>query len=95
MCTLPLYAREIIEEVLTYMYKFKGEVSIPLLGQVDDLIGLSKVGYKADQLNAFVNVKTSDKNLQFEPDNCKMIIVSKRKVDTFLKPTLFYVLIDR
>ena len=77
-----------LEDEPTYIYKFKGEVSIPLLGQVDDLIGVSEAGFKAHQLNSYVNVKTSDKNLQFGPDKCKVMIVSKRKVDIFLKPTL-------
>ena len=82
------FGKEMLEEEPTYMYKFKGEVSIPLLGQVDDLIGVSEAGYKAHQLNSYVNVKTSDKNLQFGPDKCKIMIVSKRKVESFLKPNL-------
>ena len=42
-----------------------GKVAVPLLGQVDDLIGIAEAGYKSDQLNAFVNAKTADKDLQF------------------------------
>ena len=52
---------------------------IPLLGQVDDLLGIAEAGFKSEQLNAFVNVKTSDKDLQFGSDKCKSMIVSKRQ----------------
>ena len=62
---------------------------IPLLGQVDDLLGVSVVGYKAEQLNGFVNVKTADKDLQFGSDKCNDMIVSKVKTEPLLIPELF------
>ena len=48
-----------------FMFRFKGEVAIPLLGQVDDLLGVAEAGFKSEQLNAYVNVKTADNDLQF------------------------------
>ena len=59
------FGKEMLQEEPSYMYKFQGEVPIPLLGQVDDLIGVAEAGYKSSQLNSYVNVKTADKDLQF------------------------------
>ena len=71
------------------MYKYKGEVPVPLLGQVDDLMGVSNVGYKAEQLNGYVNAKTADKDLQFGSDKCNYMMVSKVKPDPIFTPALF------
>ena len=48
-----------------------------MLGLVDDMIGVSEVGYKAQQLNAIINVKTAEKRLQFGVSKCKSMIVGK------------------
>ena len=55
---------------------------------MDDLLGVSEAGFKSEQLNGFVNVKTADKDLQFGVDKCKAMIVSKRKPHHFQKPAL-------
>ena len=78
----------IIAEEPSYIFKYKGEVPIPLLGQVDDLLGVAEIGYKTKQLNAFVNVKTADKELQFWPDKCKTMVVSKKPIHSFQNPEL-------
>ena len=70
------------------MYRFQGEVPIPLLGQVDDLIGVAEPGHKSNWLNAYVNVKTADKDLQFGADKCKVMVVSKMTPYNFQKPDL-------
>ena len=82
------FGKEMVQEQPNFMYKFKGEVPIPLLGQVDDLVGVSEAGFKAEQLSAFVNVKTADKDLQFGPAKCKYMIISKVKHQSFHKPQL-------
>ena len=51
------FGKEMIKDQPNYMYMFKGEVPVPLLGQVDDLMGVSNVGYKAEQINGYVNAK--------------------------------------
>ena len=71
-----------------FMYSFQGEVPIPLLGQVDDLIGVAEPGHKSNWLNAYVNVKTADKDLQFGADKCKVMVVSKMTPYNFQKPDL-------
>ena len=43
------FGKEMLDSNPTYMFKFKGEVPIPLLGQVDDLLGVA--GFKSEQLN--------------------------------------------
>ena len=82
------FGREMIAEEPNFMYKFMGEVPIPILGQVDDIIGVTEAGFKSNQLNAYINVKTSDKEFQFGPSKCKTMIVSKVKPEQFQKPEL-------
>ena len=83
------FGKELILEQPRFMYRFKGEVPIPLLGQVDDLLGVSIVGHKAEQLNGFVNEKTAEKDLQFCSDKCNYMIVSKVKSEASFISELF------
>ena len=50
-----------------------------MLGLVDDLIGISDVGRKSQQINALINVKTSEKGLRFGPSKCKTMVVGEEK----------------
>ena len=77
-----------LEDKSRFMYKFMGKVAVPLLGQVDDLIGIVEAGFKSDQLNAFVNAKTADKDLQFSHEKCKTMLVSKVKPKSYHKANL-------
>ena len=55
------------QECLTekkYTYMYKGEVEIPPLGMVDDLLCISECGYKTSMMNSYMKVKTNSKNLQ-------------------------------
>ena len=45
-----------------YTYTYKGEVEIPPLGMVDDLICISQCGHKTAMMNAFINFKTNSKS---------------------------------
>ena len=83
------FGKEMLENQPSFMFKFNGEVPIPLLGQVDDLLGVAEAGYKSEQLNVFVNVKTADKDLQFGSDKCTFMMVSKMKLKEFHKTELF------
>ena len=80
------FGKEMIEEQQSYMYKYMGEVPIPILGMVDDLIGIAEAGYKTHLLNVFINVKTADKDLQFGAEKCKTMTVSKKKPFSFQTP---------
>ena len=43
-------------------YIYKNKLSVGILGLMDDLVGVTEVGYKAKMMNAFFNVKTAEKN---------------------------------
>ena len=38
---------------------------------------MTEAGYKAQQMNALINVKTADKGLQFGVTKCKTMLVGK------------------
>ena len=46
-----------------YGYKYMDKLPVSLLGLVDDMIGVSDAGFKAQQLNAMLNVKTAEKKI--------------------------------
>ena len=73
------FGKELLEKNVPYLYKYKGCVPIGILGQIDDLIAITDPGYKAHQMNQFINVKTANKNLQFGPDKCKTMLVGSKK----------------
>ena len=62
------FGKEMIEEDFSFMYRYKGYVPVPLLGQIDDIIGVTMAGYKAVQQNSYIKVKTADTHLQFGLD---------------------------
>ena len=64
-----------------FVYKYMDTLPIGMLGLVDDLIGVTPAGYKAQQMNAMLNVKTAEKRLQFGNKKCKSMLISKH-VDT-------------
>ena len=48
-----------------HFYLYKNVLPVGFLGLVDNVVGITEAGYKAQQLNAFFNVKTAEKTLQF------------------------------
>ena len=58
-------------------YEYKDNLKIGFLGLVDDIIGISEAGSKAQMLNAFLNMKTAEKTLQFGTKKCKFMLVGK------------------
>ena len=60
-----------------YTYKYRGEVDIPPLGMVDDLICVSECGIKTSMVNSFINFKTNCKKLQFGVSKCKKMHIGK------------------
>ena len=67
--------KDCMKEGFGYLYKNSLEVSF--LGLVDDIIGVTEVGVKAQMLNAFMNIKTAEKTLQFGPTKCKSMLIGK------------------
>ena len=64
-----------------YGYKYKDNLSIGILGLVDDTIGVTEAGHKAHEMNAFFNAKTAEKKLQFGVNKCKTMLVGKDTED--------------
>jgi hypothetical protein len=57
---------------------YKGEVGVPPLAMVDDLMIVTECGYKASMANAYINAKSNLKELQFGTDKCHKMHVGKR-----------------
>ena len=57
---------------------YKGEVPIPPLSMVDDVICITECGYKSVMVNSFLQAKTSMKKLQFGSSKCKKIHIGKK-----------------
>ena len=60
-------------------YKYKNILPISMLGMVDDVIGITEAGFKAQQLNVILNVKTSEKGLQYGIKKCKSMMIGKNQ----------------
>ena len=60
-----------------YGYNYKDILPVGMLGLVDDIIGITEVGYKAQMMNVFMNIKTAEKGLQFGEKKCKSMLVGK------------------
>ena len=68
-------AKDVVKAGIGYMYK--DNLPISMLGLVDDLIGVTEAGFKSQQMNVILNVKTAEKGLQFGVKKCKSMIVGK------------------
>ena len=74
------FGKQLLEEEPDYIYKYKGFIPIRVLGMINDLAGVSESGQKAVQLNAFINVKTAEKKLQFGPEKCHTLTIAHKSV---------------
>ena len=59
------FGKQLIEEEPSFLCRYKGIVPVGVLGMIDDLAGVSEGSMKAKELNAFINVKSAEKKLQF------------------------------
>ena len=60
-----------------HFYLYKDILPVGFLGLVDDIAGITEAGYKAQQLNTLINLKTAEKSLQFGVDKCKSMLICK------------------
>ena len=60
-----------------YGYHYMDSLPVSILGLVDDMVGISEAGFKAKQLNTFLNIKTAEKTLQFGATKCKFLLIGK------------------
>ena len=58
-----------------YTYQYKSQLSIGHVIQVDDIIGFTEPGVMAQMFNSYINIKTAEKQLQFNPKKCKVMYV--------------------
>ena len=58
-------------------YRYKDKVPVTMLGMVDDIIGVSEAGYKAQQSSTIINAMTAEKGLQFGVKKCKSMLIGK------------------
>ena len=67
-------------------YRYKEELPINILGLVDDLIGVTDVGFKAQLMNNILNLKSAEKTLQFGQNKCKIMIIGKGQENFRINP---------
>ena len=60
-----------------HTYLYNDILPVGFQGLVDDILGVTEAGMKAQQMNAFINLKTSEKTLQFGPTKCKTMLIGK------------------
>ena len=74
------FGKECLDEG-KYTYVYRGEVDIPPLGMVDDLLCITECGPSTSMMNSFINCKTSSKKLMFGVNKCKKLHVGIKDVD--------------
>ena len=60
------------------LYKYKGEVSVPPLEMVDDVLTIQKCGIKALDINAEVNAFVEQKKLKLAENKCVQVHVGSK-----------------
>ena len=60
------------------VYKYRGEVEVPPLEMVDDIISASKCGSTTVALNAIINSFVERKKLKLNSDKCARIHIGKK-----------------
>ena len=71
--------KQLLDENPDFLYKYKDEVPIGVMAMVDDTVTITEVGHKTQQMNAFFNVKSAEKKLQFSEHKCHTMLVHKAK----------------
>ena len=81
------FGKECLEEQ-KHTYLYKGEVEIPPLSMVDDVVCIAECGYKSVMVNSYMQSKTSTKKLQFGASKCKKNHIGKQCEDFKCHPLL-------
>ena len=61
------------------MYRYKDEVPIGVMAMVDDTVTITEIGHKTQQMNAFFNVMSAEKKVQFSESKCHTMLIHKAK----------------
>ena len=75
-------ARECLADTNMEMFKYRGAVSIPPLGMIDDLASVSYCGPDSVIMNAVINAKVGMKRLEFNKSKCVKLHVSNAEKKT-------------
>ena len=70
------------------LFKYKGIIPIPSLGLMDDNLTVSEAGFKAEQINIFMNENSAEKGPKFNPQKCNFLEIGKKKETNPIKNTL-------
>ena len=70
------FGQECLEES-KYTYLYRGEVEIPPLSMVDDVLCVSECGFKTSMAHSYIAMKTDSKKLQFGAQKCKKLHVGR------------------
>ena len=70
------FSQECLEKS-EYTYFYRGEVEIPPLSMVDDVLTISECGYRTSMVHGFMKLKTDSKKLQFGANKCKKMHIGK------------------
>ena len=60
------------------LYQYRGEVGVPPLAMIDDLVCPSVCGVDSVLMNSYINAKTRTKKLQFGVSKCHQLHVGKK-----------------
>ena len=77
------------------LYKYKGEVEIPTLGMVDDLLSIRKCSMESVKANAVINGFIESKKLTLSKSKCQRIHICKKKDENSMKCPILQVHKDR
>ena len=64
-----------------HTYSYRGEVDIPPLGMIDDLLCVTECGPRSSMMSGFINGKTNSKKLMFGIEKCKKLHVGQTVMD--------------
>ena len=65
-------------EINKHLYVYKGEVGVPPLAMIDDLVCPALCGLDSVLMNSFINAKTNSKKLQFGVKKCHQLHVGRK-----------------
>ena len=69
--------KECLENEHDILYNYKNSVKTPPLSFVDDILGISECGTKSVKMNAFIEAKIEDKQLELGQSKCFQMHVGK------------------
>ena len=73
------FGKECLEKE-TNLYVYKGEVGVPPLAMIDDLVCPAVCGLDSVVMNSFINAKTNTKKLQFGVNKCHQLHVGRKNL---------------